>query len=220
MRHLPLCSNTHHSIHYRSPNSTPRVPGCSGLHPNAPNCTQLHPSIPTVLRYPLLHPPRLRPKFLFARVSCTCYMYTPHMAMSTPNRYRHGLEKLTGEPPATKTALISILLPEIETALASGKTRRQIWQRLVEDGFDLSYHTFHSTLWRVQRKPRITAAMRRKTPKVSKGEAEQLTEEVGHDPLVNLRRVEQSRPGFHYRGTENLDVLVHGRRESREQTKR
>jgi hypothetical protein len=62
--------------------------------------------------------------------------------------------------------------------------------------------------------------MRRKTPKVSKGEAEQLTEEVGHDPLVNLRRVEQSRPGFHYRGTENLDVLVHGRRESREQTKR
>ena len=142
------------------------------------------------------------------------------MAMSTPNRYRHGLEKLTGEPPATKTALISILLPEIETALASGKTRRQIWQRLVEDGFDLSYDTFHSTLWRVQRKPRITAAMRRKTPKVSKGEAEQLTEEVGHDPLVNLRRVEQSRPGFHYRGTENLDVLVHGRRESREQTKR
>jgi hypothetical protein len=142
------------------------------------------------------------------------------MAMSTPNRYRHGLEKLTGEPPATKTALISILLPEIETALASGKTRRQIWQRLVEDGFDLSYDTFHSTLWRVQRKPRITAAMRRKTPKVSKGEAEQLTEEVGHDPLVNLRRLEQSRPGFHYRGTENLDVLVHGRRESREQTKR
>jgi hypothetical protein len=147
-------------------------------------------------------------------------MYTPHMAMSTPNRYRHGLEKLTGEPPATKTALISILLPEIETALASGKTRRQIWQRLVEDGFDLSYDTFHSTLWRVQRKPRLTAAIRRKTPKVSKGEAEQLTEEVGHDPLVNLRRLEQSRPGFHYRGTENLDVLVHGRRESREQTKR
>ena len=140
--------------------------------------------------------------------------------MSTPNRYRHTLEKLTGEPPATKTALISILLPEIETALASGKTRRQIWQRLFEDGFDLSYDTFHSTLWRVQRKPRITAAMRRKTPKVSKGEAEQLTEEVGHDPLVNLRRLEQSRPGFHYRGTENLDVLVHGRRESREQTKR
>jgi hypothetical protein len=89
--------------------------------------------------------------------------------MSTPNRYRHTLEKLTAEPPATKTALISILLLEIESALASGKTRRQIWQRLVEDGFDLSYDTFHSTLWRVQGKPRITAATRRKLPKPQRG---------------------------------------------------
>jgi len=142
------------------------------------------------------------------------------MPMSTPGRYRRTLEKLTGEPPATKTALIAILLPEIETALASGKTRRQIWQRLVEDGFDLSYDTFHSTLWRVQRKPRITAATRRKTPEVSERAAEQLTEEPGHDPLANLRKVERSRPGFHYRATENLDVLVHGKRESREQSKR
>ena len=42
---------------------------------------------------------------------------------------------------------------------------------------------------------------------------------VEHDPLANLRKVEASRPGFHFRGTENLDVLVHGRRESREQSK-
>jgi hypothetical protein len=140
--------------------------------------------------------------------------------MSTPNRYRHALEKLTGEPPATKTALISILLPEIETALASGKTRKQVWKQLVEDGLDLSYNTFHSTLWRVQRKPRITAAMRRKSPKVSKGVAEEPNEEVGHDPLANLRRVEASRPGFHYRATGDLDVLVQGRREPREQGKR
>ena len=66
----------------------------------------------------------------------------------------------------------------------------------------------------------ITAATRRKTPKVSKGEVEEPAEEMGHDPLANLRKLEQSRPGFHYRGTENLDVLVHGRRESREQNKR
>jgi len=95
-----------------------------------------------------------------------------------------------------------------------------IWQRLVEDGFDLSYDTFHSTLWRVQRRPRITAATRRKTAEVSERAAEQLTEEPGHDPLANLRKVERSRPGFHYRATENLDVLVHGKRESREQSKR
>jgi hypothetical protein len=183
------------------------------MHPIAPFDHQLLPfaTICTVLA---------TAKILFAPILCKCYMYTPLMSMSIPNRYRRGLEKLTAEPPATKTALISILLPEIETALASGKTRKQVWKQLAEDGLDLTYNTFHSTLWRVQRKPRTAAAMRRKTTKVLKAEAEQLTEELGHDPLVNLRRLEQSRPGFHYRGTESLDVLVHGRRESREQNKR
>jgi hypothetical protein len=32
--------------------------------------------------------------------------------------------------------------------------------------------------------------------------------------------VEASRPGFHFRGTENVDVLVHGRSEAHEQSKR
>jgi hypothetical protein len=32
--------------------------------------------------------------------------------------------------------------------------------------------------------------------------------------------VEASRPGFHFRGTENLDVLVYGRRKAHEQSKR
>jgi hypothetical protein len=45
--------------------------------------------------------------------------------------------------------------------------------------------------------------------------AQQTATGVEHDPLANLRKVEASRPGFHYRGTENLDVLVYGRRESR-----
>lgn len=203
-------------MHYLPPNSTPHVPFCSEFPRNAPTCTLQSPTALHCPRFTRLASHRIS----FALPFPACYMYTPPMPMSTPNRYRHTLEKLTGEPPATKTALISILLPEIESALASGKTRRQIWQRLVEDGFDLSYDTFHSTLWRVQRKPRITAATRRKTPKVSKGEVEEPTEETGHDPLANLRKLEQSRPGFHYRGTENLDVLVHGRRESREQNKR
>jgi hypothetical protein len=44
--------------------------------------------------------------------------------------------------------------------------------------------------------------------------AQQTASRVEHDPLANLRKVKASRPGFHFRGTENLDVLVHGRRES------
>jgi hypothetical protein len=54
--------------------------------------------------------------------------------VSTPNRFRHALEKLAAEPPATKTALLGSLLLEIEAALGSGKTHKQIWQRLSDVG--------------------------------------------------------------------------------------
>jgi hypothetical protein len=47
------------------------------------------------------------------------------MLVSTPNRFRHALEKLAAEAPSTKTALIRSLLSEIEAALASGKTWKQ-----------------------------------------------------------------------------------------------
>ena len=136
------------------------------------------------------------------------------------NRYRHTLEKLAAEPPATKTALICSLLPDIETALVSGKTRKQVWQRLAADGLDVTYKTFHTIIRRAHKKPRTTAALGRKSPRPLKAEEEGLPGESVHDPLVNLRKVEACRPGFHFRGTENLDVLVHGRRKSREQNER
>jgi hypothetical protein len=137
-----------------------------------------------------------------------------------PNRYRHTLEKLAAEPPATKTALICSLLPDIEIALVSGKTRKQVWQRLADEGLDVTYKTFQTIIRRARKKPRITAAPGRKSHGLPKGDAEGLTEKPAHDPLANLRRLEESRPGFHFRGTESLDVLVHGRKESREQNKR
>jgi hypothetical protein len=136
------------------------------------------------------------------------------------NHYRHALEKLAAEPPATKTALICALLPEIEIALASGKTRKQVWQRLADEGLDVTYETFHTIIRRARRKPRITAAPGGNIHRLPKRDAEGLTGKPVHDPLANLRKVEASRPGFHFRGTEKLDVLVHGRRESREQSKR
>src|SRR5437870_2794892 len=43
---------------------------------------------------------------------------------------------------------------------------------------------------------------------------------VEHDPAANFRRVEAPRPGFHFRATHDVDVLVHGRRESHKQNKR
>ena len=135
------------------------------------------------------------------------------------NRYRHALEKLAGEPPASKTALVCSLLPEIEIALGSGKTRKQVWQRLADEGLDVKYETFHTLIRRARKRRRPTAATGRKIPLRAAG-ADEIAGELAHDPLVNLRKLEESRPGFHFRGTEDLDVLVYGKKDSREQNKR
>jgi len=142
------------------------------------------------------------------------------MFLSTPNRYRRTLEKLAAEPPSTKTALIYSLLPEIESALASGKRRKQVWQCLTDEGLDISYDTFRKIIRRLSSKRPLSAAPSGKSLSLSKVHARDAASEVMHDPLANLRRVEASRPGFHFRGTEKLDVLVYGRRESHEQSKR
>src|SRR5258708_5439514 len=135
------------------------------------------------------------------------------------NPYRHALEKLAAEPPATKTALVCSLLPEIEIALGSGKTRKQVWQRLADEGLDVKYETFHTIIRRARKRRRPTAATGRKIPLRAAG-ADEIAGELAHDPLVNLRKLEESRPGFHFRGTEDLDVLVYGKKDSREQNKR
>jgi hypothetical protein len=156
----------------------------------------------------------------FAPWHLQCYMYTPTMTKSTLYLYRDALEKLAAEPPTTKTALLCSLLSEIEVALRSGKTHKQIWQRLSDAGLDITCETFCRLIRRARKKPRTSAARGGKRVDVPELHAQQTATGVEHDPLVNLRRLEASRPGFHYRGTENLDVLVYGRRESRGQSKR
>ena len=146
-------------------------------------------------------------------------MYTPSMPKSTPYLYRDTLEKLAAEPPTTKTALLCSLLFEIEAALRSGKTHKQVWQRLSEAGLDITCETFCRLIRRARKKTRISAARGGKSIEVPELHAQQTAIGVKHDPLANLRRIEASRPGFHYRAAHNVDALVHGRRESREQNK-
>src|SRR4029077_16260084 len=137
-----------------------------------------------------------------------CYMYTPCRSKSMENRYRRSLEKLAAEPPTTKTAMVCAPLPEIETALVSGKTLKDVSQRLADEGLDVTYKTFREIIRRVRRKSRTTAARRRETSTAPKGGDQFLVRDPLQDPLANLRRVEASRPGFYFRGTEKLDVLV------------
>jgi hypothetical protein len=147
------------------------------------------------------------------------YIYTAQEEGQMGNRYRHALEKLAGEPPTSKTALVCSLLPEIELALGSGKTRKQVWQRLADEGLDVTYETFHTIIRRARKRRRPTAATGRKISLRAPG-GDEIAGELAHDPLVNLRKLEESRPGFHFRGTEDLDVLVYGKKDSREQNKR
>lgn len=128
------------------------------------------------------------------------------------NRYCRALEKLAAEAPRTKTALICSLLPEIEIALASGKTRKEVWQRLADEGLDVTCKTFYTIMRRARNKRRLTAAPARKMRGLRVRKCEKGVPASEHDPLANLRRVEGSRPGFHYRASQNLGVLVHGRR--------
>jgi hypothetical protein len=137
------------------------------------------------------------------------------MTMPSPNRLRQALEKLVAAPPGTKTALLRLLLPDIERALTSGKTWKQVWQCLADEGLEISYNTLHRLLRRVRKKSRITAALRGKTPELANTRREEPASAVEHDPLANLRRVEANRPGFQWQ-PKSLDELVHGRTASSE----
>jgi hypothetical protein len=132
----------------------------------------------------------------FARCHPKYYMYTPAMKKSTPYLYRDTLEKLAAEPTTTKTALVCSLLLEIEGALRSGKTHKQIWQRLSDAGLDITCETFCRLIRRVRRKPRPSAARGGKSVEVPELHARQTATGVEHDPLANLRKVEASRPVF------------------------
>src|SRR5437879_13799114 len=123
------------------------------------------------------------------------------MLVSTPNRFRQALEKLAAEPPSTKTALMRSLLPEIEAALASGKTWKQVWQCLADDGLDISYETFRKLLCRVRKKARISAPSGGKSPQLPSRRAQATADGVARDPVANPKRLEETRPGFPWRAT-------------------
>jgi hypothetical protein len=129
------------------------------------------------------------------------------MMKSSPHFYRQTLEKLTEEPPTTKTALLHFLLPQIQVALRSGKTLKQVWQRLSEDGLDMSCETFCRLIRRARAKPRRTAAPSGKSSEPTEQCAQETANGLKHDPFANLRRVEANRFRFEWRPTKTLDEL-------------
>ena len=127
--------------------------------------------------------------------------------------YRHCLDKLAGAVPETKAALIRSLLPGIEAALKSGQRLKNIWKALGSEGLEMSYHGFHKAVWRARkvRKPTADSGWgKQDKPSETQRLQEAKVETVeARDPLANLRRLEEDRPGFHWRGTKGLKTSVH-----------
>jgi hypothetical protein len=128
--------------------------------------------------------------------------------------YQHCLNKLAAAAPETKSALIRSLLPGIETALSSGQRLKGIWEALRQEGLQMSYHSFHKTVSRSRKvkKPTLASSWEKQS---SASEAQALREKQvetveERDPLANLKLLEENRPGFHWRGTQSLNALVHG----------
>ncbi len=137
--------------------------------------------------------------------------------------YRHCLDKLVRAVPKRKAALIRSLLPGIEAALNSGQSFKEIWEALGNEGLQMSYHGFHKAVWRAGRMRKPTAASgwgKQDNPSEAEGLQETKVEKVEErDPLANLRRLEENRPGFHWRGTRNLKTSTHGTEDSNDKNK-
>ncbi|HEX9273357.1 MAG TPA: hypothetical protein VGA01_14215, partial [Candidatus Binatia bacterium] len=90
-----------------------------------------------------------------------------------------------------------------------------IWRRLHDGGFNASYADFCTYLRRVrsQRGRKAGVTERAKESSKTSPATRVDSESVGkHDPFANLRRVEAERPVFNYRGTQDLEELVYGKR--------
>ena len=128
------------------------------------------------------------------------YVYTI-MTKSSPYFYRQTLEKLAEEPPTPKTALLRSLLPQIQVALRSGKTLKQVWQRLSEDGLDISCETFCRLVRRARAKPRPSAAPSGESVEARATSIQATEGNNARDPFESLKRLEANRPGFHWQAT-------------------
>ena len=113
--------------------------------------------------------------------------------------------------PTTKSGFVRVMLPAIEDALRAGHTSKAVWQRLHQQNPALGYKEFCVYLGRLRKRAHQPTAFRReeKAPTVTPTQVSH-TSLPEFDPLANLRRAEANRPGFHYRGTEDLHELVYG----------
>src|SRR5438309_6228012 len=134
----------------------------------------------------------------------------------------YTIRALTSKRPTTRIGFVRRLLPEIEVALKSGHTIKTIWKTLVhqrDKGF--SYKLFCLYLRRLgPTNSKRTAPTDGENTPLEPTLRESAGTEMEFDPLANVKEAEATRPGFYYRGTEDLEELVYGRKNNHGKQKR
>jgi len=132
--------------------------------------------------------------------------------------YQHCLDKLAAAAPETKSAVIRSLLPGIEAALNSGQRLKANWKALRKEGLQISYRGFHMTVSRARtmRKPTAASGWEKqdKSPAAQGSQETKVGTVEERDPFANLKRLEENRPGFHWRATRNVKTTAIGREDS------
>jgi hypothetical protein len=105
------------------------------------------------------------------------------------------------EWPKTRIGILRQLWPTVQACLDAGHTMRDVHQKLRLDGIEMAYSTF---CWAVATLRQRRDAGRRR-PQDREGTAPHTGEIQGLqgavDPLRNVKRLTQRRPGFEYSGT-------------------
>jgi len=142
--------------------------------------------------------------------------------MPVPTGYRRCLEQLAGKPPERIGVIVRAILPGIEAALNAGQSLKNIWLALESEGLKVSYSVFHVSVSRARKKPTAAPGWE-KQDKASGSTVPTRVEAHGveeRDPFANLKRLEENRSSFQWRGTQKLQRLVHGIEDSDDKNKR
>jgi uncharacterized protein DUF5338 len=142
------------------------------------------------------------------------------MIAMTRRTTRHIIHALSCEKPITRSGLVRSLLPEIDAALHAGHTIKTIWERIHQQETTLSYRVFWLALKRLRAKESKSTAPANGEKGPTHGALPQDIRTSEFDPLANVKEAEATRSGFHYRGTEDLEELVHGRKNNHGKQKR
>lgn len=115
------------------------------------------------------------------------------ISVSTPN-----LTAFSEQPPKTRIGVLRLLWPTIQACLNSGHSLRDIHRMLRLDGFAMAYSTLCWAVATLRQNGHAVSGMKQAGYPTAPGKPAKADEP---DPLLNVRRLSEHRPGFDYRGT-------------------